>query len=42
MIADNLREQALETIDRGIEFDARYKSAVIYQDNSQALSREFR
>jgi hypothetical protein len=41
-IADNLQEQGPETIDRGIELDARYKSAVIYRDDSQEPSWEFR
>ena len=41
-IADNLQEQGPETIDRGIELDVRYRSAVIYQDDSQEPSWEFR
>jgi hypothetical protein len=41
-IADNLEQQGPETIDRGVELDARYRSAVIYQDDSQEPSWEFR
>jgi hypothetical protein len=41
-IADNLQEEGPETIDRGIELDARYRSPVIYQDDSQEPVWEFR
>lgn len=41
-IADNLQEEGPETIDRGMELDARYESAVIYQDGSKEPAWEFR
>jgi FAD-dependent monooxygenase len=41
-IADNLQESGSECMDRGIELDARFKSQVIYQDNTEEPSWEFK
>ena len=41
-IAKHLQTAGPETIDHGMELDVRYRSAVIYQDDSQEPPWEFR